>query len=150
MSWTATYTEEGAELRFVGFVTGAEILAAKADFFARCSGNAARFVLCDFSSAESVDISSEDIQRIVDQDKAAMADHPRVLEAVVASKSLVYGLARMWQMRVDEARPHTGVLRTRDEALQWFRAHGVSLPFVATDSDRADSNQDLAPGEGAL
>jgi hypothetical protein len=36
----------------------------------------------------------------------------------------------MWQMRVDIVRPHTAVLRTRAEAVEWLRSQGiVPLPI---------------------
>lgn len=123
--WEMTFTSSGAALTFSGRVTGAEIAEAKAAFFAHDFADEARYVICDFAPAGTFEVSSHDVQRIVDQDKAAMVSHPVLLEAVVASTTLQYGLSRMWQQRVDEVRPHTGVFRTRAEAVEWLRSREI-------------------------
>jgi hypothetical protein len=120
------YHPAGAEVKYSGHVLGDEILEAKRQFFAHRFDGDAHYVLCDFTGAETYDISPESVDAIIQQDRAAMADHERLHEVVVAPKALVYGLSRMWQIRVDTVRPHTAVVRTRPEALRWLKEVGVA------------------------
>jgi hypothetical protein len=126
MTWDARYTEQGATIDFFGLVKGSEILEAKADFFRHAFANPPTYVLCDFSAADRFEVDSPMLEMIIEQDKrATTTTHSHLLEAVVAPTQLQYGLARIWQTRVDAAVPHTGVFRTRPEALEWLRTHGV-------------------------
>ena len=126
MAYTIDYRTAGAELCFTDFVSGQELLDAKAEFFGHRFETAARYCLCDFTDASRFDIPSKDVDRLVEQDRAEIARHPHLLEVVIAPQNLVYGLARMWQSRVNMIRPHTAVVRQLDEAAEWLRAAGIS------------------------
>jgi hypothetical protein len=125
MAHTIDFTTEGAELCFTGFVTGQELFDAKAKFFNHGFEPAAAYVLCDFSEGEKFDIPTSDVDRMVEQDRSELARHPKLLEVVIAPQNLVYGLARMWQAKVNSVRPHTAVVRNRDEAVEWLQAAGI-------------------------
>ena len=125
MAYSIDYQPTGAELCFTEFVSGQELFDAKAEFFAREFDPAAAYVLCDFSEASKFDIPSSAVDRMVEQDRAETKRHPHLLEVVIAPQNLVYGLARMWQLKVNEIRPHTAVVRTRDEAVAWLKAAGI-------------------------
>ena len=126
MSYVTEYRNTGAEIFYSGTVTGAEIYRAKNEFFAHPFENEARYVICDFTEAGTFDVSPEDVDLIVAQDKRAMDTHPNLMEAVVAPRPVVFGLARMWQSKVDLVRPHTVVVKTRAEALAWLRSAGLA------------------------
>ena len=136
MPWTTLYEKHGAEICYHGIVTGAEVLEAKRQFFAHEFPGGARFVLCDFGAAEQTHVSSPELEGIIAQDNAAIGSHPMLKEAIVAPKPLQFGLARMWQTRVDEVRPHTSVTYTRAEAITWLDGQGIrplpgAKPFIA-------------------
>ena len=126
MAFTIDYKEFGASVCFTGPVKGPDLLEAKTEFFAHRFDSGPRYVICDFTDATQFDIATEDLNRLVEQDNQALPEHPVLFELVVAQKPVMYGLARMWQSKVDRVRPHTAVLRTRDEAVEWLRAAGVS------------------------
>ena len=125
MAYTIDYRASGAELCFTEFVSGSQLYEAKAEFFGHSFEGGSRYVLCDFTDAAKFDIPTSDIDRMVEQDRGEIARHPHLLEVVVAPQPLVYGLARMWQTKVNTIRPHTAVVRTRDEAVAWLKAAGV-------------------------
>lgn len=127
MPYTTTYFADGVEIRYQGRTTGPEILEAKRRFFSHRFSGPARFALCDFSGSEEFDVSPADVQRIIDQDRAAVTTHPALAEAVVAQTPVAYGLARMWEMRIEDDRPRTAVLRTREEAITWLERLGVPV-----------------------
>jgi hypothetical protein len=125
MAYFIDYRASGAELCFTEFVSGQQLFEAKAEFFAHHFESGAAYVLCDFSEGTKFDIPSSDVDRMVEQDRGEIGRHPHLLEVVIAPQPLVYGLARMWQTKVNSIRPHTAVLRTRDEAVEWLKAAGV-------------------------
>jgi hypothetical protein len=125
VTYVIDYQTTGAELCFSDFVSGDQLFEAKAKFFAHAFDVGARYVLCDFSEASKFDIPTSDVDRMVDQDRGELSRHPHLLEVVVAPQPLVYGLARMWQTKVNTIRPHTAVVRTRAEAVEWLKAAGV-------------------------
>jgi hypothetical protein len=128
MAWSSTYWPHGAEVRYTGVTTGAEILEAKGQFFVHRFTNGAQFILCDFTPVDRFDVATAEVELIVDQDRNAVADHPELAEVVIAPTPLQFGLARMWQIRVGSVRPRTAVVRSRSEALEWLENHGISVP----------------------
>lgn len=127
MPFSSTYYPDGAEIRYRGHTTGPEILEAKRLFFAHDSPGPAHFVLCDFSDVDQFDVSPADVERIIEQDRAAVRTHPDLAEVVVAQTPVAYGLARMWELRIEDERPRTAVLRTRDDAIDWLERAGVPV-----------------------
>ena len=126
MCYVTGYRNAGAEIIFSQKVTGAEIYRAKNEFFTHPFSGECRYVICDFTNAGAFDVSPEDVEMIVAQDKRAMETHPVLLEAVVAARPVVFGLSRMWQSRVDVVRPHTAVVKTRAEAIAWLQSSGLA------------------------
>lgn len=126
MPYVTEYRNAGAEIFYAGTITGAEIYRAKNEFFAHPFGKEARYVICDFTQVGAFEVTPEDVDLIVAQDKRAMETHPQLVEAVVAPRPAVFGLARMWQSKVDVVRPHTAVVRSRAEALVWLQAAGLA------------------------
>ena len=137
MSYVIEYGNAGAEILFSGEITGAEIHRAKAEFFGHKFPDKARYVLCDFTDAGAFDVSPEDVDTIVEQDRRAMESHTSLLEAVIAPRPLLFGLSRMWQAKVDVVRPHTTVVKTRAEAVKWLQ--GAGLKDVLADDERSVS-----------
>ena len=125
MGYNVWFRKEGAEITYSGAVSGPEILAAKGEFFGHRFDGGPRYLLCDFTETTKFDISTDDLDELVEQDRAMLPTHPELFEVVVATRPVIYGLSRMWQAKVDQVRPHTAVVRTRDEALTWLRATGV-------------------------
>lgn len=126
MSYVTEYRNAGAEIFYSGTITGAEIYRAKNEFFAHPFGKSARYVICDFTGAGTFDVTPEDVDLIVAQDKRAIETHPALMEAVVAPRPVVFGLARMWQSQVDGVRPYTAVVRSRAEAVAWLQSAGLA------------------------
>lgn len=127
MPWMIRYAEDGAEVLYDGHTTGTDILSAKRDFFTHGFDTPPQYLLCDFGGVQQFDVDQKDVQAIIDQDIAAVATHPQVLEVVIAPTPLQFGLARIWQMRVEPHRPLTFVARSRPEALSWLLSHDVRL-----------------------
>lgn len=134
MPWKAHYAPDHAELDFWGRTTGAEIFDAKHEFFHHRFERGPLWVLCDFTAVEEFDVSPAEVRHIVEQDRRYAPVSPDLLEAVVAPGPLEYGMSRMWEIQVGEARPRTAVRQTRSEVLAWLREKGVVgvSPVVST------------------
>ena len=72
--------------------------------------------LLDVTQVTKLEIGSEDVRRIAESD--SFSPNPRL--AIVATSSLVFGMARMFQIfREMKGEEKTRVFRDRDEALAW-------------------------------
>lgn len=118
--------DRSAELTYTGVITGGDILAAKKNFFDNPATRDLRYVLCDFTAVERFDVGSPDVQRIIQQDRGSVASHPQLAEVVIAPQAHAFGLARMWEQQVDDARPRTRVVRNRAEADAWLHNEGLA------------------------
>ena len=79
-------------------------------------------VLHDHSDLNSGPLTVGDVARIADYCAASRNDFGRSKVAVVLSRDLEYGLARMWGALVDgkwDAIPN--LFRSRDEAVLWLK-----------------------------
>jgi hypothetical protein len=137
--WITHYADDGAEVDYSGHTTGSEILEAKRQFFAHKFDGEPLYLLCDLTNVSHFDVNPTDVDLIIKQDLDAVASHPELIETVVAPKPFQFGMARMWQMRVDAARPTAHVSRTRSEAIAWFRKHGVEIRTTAQREGRQSS-----------
>jgi hypothetical protein len=80
-----------------------------------------KYFLIDSESA-AVDMSTSDLRLIAEQDRriAAIAP-PGLAVAIIASRDADFGMARMWQVFVEETDWDTMVCRSFKEAESWLR-----------------------------
>jgi hypothetical protein len=121
------FTGAGADVRFTGVTTGAEIVAAKAQALAHRYERGLSFLIFDLGGAERLDVPTADVRRIARADREYVEAHPPIAIAVVAPHDLEYGLSRMWQAFVDDAPIESTVGRTRAEALAWLADRGTAV-----------------------
>ena len=79
------------------------------------------YQICDFRSAEIVDISQEEVRQLAMQDKIAFAINPAMRIAIVVKTDLGYGLSRMWETLAHQSRLETMVFKDLKEAKRWIR-----------------------------
>ena len=81
-----------------------------------------RYAIIDLTSVGSMKINSDDIRTVVEQNKriAAIAP-PGAILAVASPKDLGYGLARMWEVLMEQIGWETMTFRTRLDAEAWVR-----------------------------
>ena len=127
MPYQTHYTQMGADVRFTGVATGAEIVEAKVRALAHPYAGPLRFLLFDLAGAERVDVPTAAVREVAREDRAYAASHPPSAIAVVAPHDLEYGLSRMWQAFVDDTPIQSNVARSRSEALRWLAGRGVDV-----------------------
>ena len=127
MPYEMRFTGTGADVRFTGVATGAEVVEAKARALAHRYERGLSFPIFDLGGAERLDIPTADVRRVAREDREYAETHPPIAIAVVAPHDLEYGLSRMWQAFVDDTPIESKVARTRDEVLVWLADRGVDV-----------------------
>ncbi|HEV3027318.1 MAG TPA: hypothetical protein VG457_07075, partial [Planctomycetota bacterium] len=88
-------------LKGSGALTGRELIETTRELIE--AGDAVRrvrFTLILFDEVARVEVSADDVRRLVEVDKVLMKLIPRTLIAIVAPKDELFGLSRMWEMMV--------------------------------------------------
>jgi hypothetical protein len=129
MPYTRTYLDDGKGLlkTGTGFVTGAEILAVSlsdADDEAIC--RRLRYGLLDFSATTEMQVTAEDMRRVVEANRKIAALTGPGPVAIVAPSQMSFGLARMWHTLSEDFRWESSLFRNRPDAIAWLRQHVVS------------------------
>ena len=84
--------------------------------------------MLDYVTVEHFDVDRGDVERTVLQDRDAESrELPSLLVAAVAPQAHTYGMARMWEGKLEPTQWQTKVLRPREEALGWLAQHGVEI-----------------------
>ena len=108
-SWTGPLTDE---ILLEGYSLGGRLLASRPS----CRG------INDLSGVTTFGVANETIRRL--------AEMPPVfggasLGVIVASKDLIFGMARMFSILGEESRPHLRVVHTMEEAYELL---GIASP----------------------
>jgi hypothetical protein len=121
MPYTISYTADGAEIQFTRAVTAAELQAAKRRALGGVYARGLRWQLLDFSGADALTLSPDDLQALADEDDRFTRKHPKFALAIVAPTPLSFGLSRMYETYVQEAVSESQIVKSRDEALAWVQ-----------------------------
>ena len=119
-------------LIYSGHITDEEMLDVRATLGNHpAEAEKCRFLLVDLADATLAQLLITALKQLAELHKA-LAEHtvPGMPVAVVAGRDLEYGLARMWQVFVEENGWETMVFRSRKEAQRW-----LSQKFAETSGD---------------
>ena len=106
-----------------GVVTGREILSAKETCLARPERirNLLRATIV-LSGITELEVSADEVRRIAALDARLAAQNSHAAVAIVAPRTSVFGIARMWEAYVVDTGWQTGVFRTLSDAEAWLEA----------------------------
>jgi hypothetical protein len=127
MPRTVEYRAEGAHLLFHGIVTGEDLFDVNERVLEHDYPGRPRYALLDFSDAQRIDVTPQDLQRVAEQDQRDAERVAGIAVLIIAPQTLTFGLARMWEGMVDEIELDSGVVRSRAEAARWLAARGIPL-----------------------
>jgi len=121
--YTTELLDDGALLVFKGsgVLTGLELIETTRKLVE--SGDAVRRVrrtLALFDQVTQVDVSADDVRRLIEVDRSLVELIPRTTIAIVAPKDELFGLSRMWEMMVGVPGWETRVFRSRADAEAWL------------------------------
>ena len=113
---------KGAVFVGSGRLKGAELIAANNELFARdLATDPLLYVLFDADHATAIDVTSDDVRNIANQDVQLSSQIPHLFVAIYAEESVAFGLARMWQAYVEQSGWATAVFRDRADAVTWLK-----------------------------
>jgi len=118
------YLDQGRGVVFTatGMLTGEEFVRTNAEILSRdLVAEPYLYGLFDFDGVEAVYISTNDIHEAARRGVAASAKMPKFVVAVYANSNLTFGLARMWEILVDQSGWKTHVFRDRSDAVGWLQ-----------------------------
>ncbi|MCE0558357.1 MULTISPECIES: hypothetical protein [unclassified Motilimonas] len=84
------------------------------------------YQILDYSQAQDLDLSHEDIWKMALRDKEALQINPHMLIAVISEKDVIYGLSRMWNAYTETTPLNTGVFRDLANAEEWVMQRQIS------------------------
>lgn len=77
-------------------------------------------ILCDYREIEKFNVNFKDIVDLTDWQISVDARLGNGRCAIVASRDLVYGMSRMWEILSAERSLKIGVFRNMDDAVSWL------------------------------
>ena len=106
-----------------GVITDEEYVASLKKHLSQSKEKFEKYIysFVDVTSATEVNVSTQSIYQIASLCKAAAKNNRHALVAVVASQDLIYGLARMSQVLMEETGWQHEVFRNREDAEAWLR-----------------------------
>lgn len=111
----------GIEIIATGCVTGDEIIAAHQEIYSPDNLKKQRYQIIDRTDCKEYQVSSEDIKKIADIDKAASNTNPDIIIVIIASTDLQFGVSKMWQVYVEDSTFETEIFRDRITAENWLK-----------------------------
>jgi hypothetical protein len=123
--------QDGAGLLFIctGNVTAKDLLDAKDRLLETPTRlRECRFAIVDLGLASSLQLSADEVRKIADRDRdLAVITRPGLPVAVLAPTDVAYGLARMWEVFVENTGWETIIFKIRDEGEDWVRQKASAL-----------------------
>ena len=97
-----------------------DFVKANKYIYSKVDERIARYQIVDLTHTTSLVLSTEDIERIANQDKNAKISIGPLAIAVVAAKDLDYGLSRMWEAYADTSGIQTMVFKDLVTSEEWI------------------------------
>jgi hypothetical protein len=123
--------QDGGGLLFIctGNVTAKDLLDAKDRLLETPTRlQECRFAIVDLGLASSLELSPDEVRKIADRDRElAVITRPGLPVAVLAPNDVAYGLARMWEVFVENTGWETIIFKTREEGEDWVRQKANGL-----------------------
>jgi len=123
MPYSIRFTNSGAEVRYSGVVTAAEVAASLDEVRRHDYPGGRHFMIVDLEAADLASLTGADVQALARQSPAPVGGP--LPTAVIAPEDTAFGLGRMWVASIDERPVVARVLRTRAMALAWLSTRGI-------------------------
>lgn len=111
----------GVEFIGSGIVTGADIITANKENYRNEKFSKQKYQIVDRTEFAEYQVSTEEIQIIAEQDKAAAKTNPNIIIALISKTDLQYGISRMYQAYVGDSGFLTEIFRDRKSAEEWIK-----------------------------
>jgi hypothetical protein len=125
MAFVTTFVNRGRCALQIGsgVVSGSEMVAGARAVRAHVqSGAELTHGLVDLSDVSELHLTAEEVELIAVENHIAAASMPHGTVAVIATKDLAFGMARMWEAMVSGTNWHTRVFRDAEAARAWLHS----------------------------
>ncbi len=109
-----------AYVRVAGKITVEEIMIEGGEMFAEKEWVNGYHILCDYREVLDLNLTTEDLNRIVVQDKSNELLFNKSKCAIVAGNDFVYGISRMWEALSESTQIQTMVFKNMKDSLLWL------------------------------
>jgi hypothetical protein len=127
MPWSNRFADCGVDCRFSGATDGSEVIAANEEIFSHRYAEALRYIIVDFSAAESLNLPTADLLGLAEIDRQYLLRNPSYSLAMIAPQGVVFGYARTFERFMEGSPLRSTVVQTREQALGWLRDEGIPL-----------------------
>lgn len=124
MSIEIRFLDDGIGVYWLGqgIITGQDLLeASEKTFKSEEILKHIKYALIDFSCIDKGVIQIRNIITKAGMDKKAAKINPNIVIALIVTKDIMFGLARMWEVFVDQTGWKTKVFRSKTEAELWIK-----------------------------
>jgi len=105
------------DTRYFGFLTTAEIYEAyEKRFTDRKMIEKYRLIVSDYSDVTGTDLGDVDVRSLAEVYKRASSHNANVIAVAIMSRTVLFGLGRMWEAYVDGISWKVRIVRTKEEA----------------------------------
>jgi hypothetical protein len=127
MPWSAQFVDIGAECRFSGATDSSDMIEANERIFSHRYAEALRYIIVDFSAAESLDLPTADLLGLAECDRQYLLRNPSYALAMIAPQGVAFGYARTIERFMEGSPLRSTVVQTREQALGWLREEGIPV-----------------------
>jgi hypothetical protein len=131
MPYTVRFTPSGAEVRYAGVLTYADVAGAMETMAGHPYARGRRYVLADETAVTAFALTEPEVRALAA--RRALYDAPGLVIAVVAPRPEAHERARTWETFAAEggAAPPMHLASTRASAVAWLTASGVPAEELA-------------------
>ena len=122
LSYELIWEDRGVLFRFRDVVTGDELVQSNLDVYANPKFESIEYEVAIFSDSVKFEASSETVRRVAEMDAAASKRNPKVVVAIVASQTVIRGLANLYRLQSEVAGGtwETEFFETEPDARRWL------------------------------
>ncbi len=122
MPFTITWEPEGVYFRQEGKVSGDDLLSCASNLCENERLPELKYKIVEFVEGNDFAADADSIRQVAAIDKKGAQKNPDFKVAIVATRSLIVGMARMYELSGGDGTWETRVFETLDEARQWVGA----------------------------
>lgn len=113
---------DGVRVIGEGTVSGEDLLEANAQMYSSPQEvKSCNFQIIDFTNVNTLNLSNNDVEKLIAQDSEASKLNPNLKIAVVAKEDNIYSILKMWQSFTAHEAYKSAVFRKLEDAFEWVR-----------------------------
>lgn len=113
---------DGVRVIGEGIVSGEDLLEANAQMYSSPQEiMSCNFQIIDFTNVNTLNLSNDEVEKLIAQDGEASKLNPNLKIAVVAKEDNIYSIMQMWQSFTVHEAYKSAVFRKLEDACKWVK-----------------------------